>query len=152
MYSVTTEKASSRYIGFSRRQHATKQSIHAVTEIAERQKYSGSAFSNNLLQSLQTIGNLRSEFSNVCILHLAADVGCLGNLQIGYGADSKPQRTVGPKCAEVITTTKEACNLQKFLEYIWAPRFLKKPSRTEPQEQYTKTQRAKNTRIQRTSL
>lgn len=42
---------------------------------------------------------------------------------MGYGADGKPQRTVGPKCAEVMNpTTKEACNLQKFLEYIWAPR------------------------------
>ena len=43
--------------------------------------------------------------------------------QMGYGADGKSQRTVGPKCAEVMNpTTKEACNLQKFLEYIWAPR------------------------------
>lgn len=43
--------------------------------------------------------------------------------QMGYGDAGKPQRTVGPKCAEVMNpTTKEACNLKKFLKYIWAPR------------------------------
>lgn len=43
--------------------------------------------------------------------------------QIGCGEENQPERTVAPKCAEVMNTVGgKACNLKQFLEYIWAPR------------------------------
>ena len=43
--------------------------------------------------------------------------------QMGYGTEGEPQRTVGPKCAEVMNPTdKGPCDIKQFLKYIWAPR------------------------------